>query len=62
MQVLIAPDKLPLARTIVDNELYWVYQVSSWRDESYAVTRIRADGIRPVVVVAGGSCPKDPLR
>ncbi len=53
---------LPLARMVLDNELYWVYQISSWRDEIYAVSRIRPDGVRPVVTVAGGACPKDPLR
>ena len=53
---------LPFARLLLDNELYWVYQISSWRDEFYAVSRIRADGVRPVVSVLGGGCPKDAVR
>ncbi len=53
---------LPFARLVVDNDLYWVYQLSSWRNEAYSVSRIRADGVRPVVAVAGGACPKDPVR
>lgn len=50
---------LPLARLIVDNDVYWVFQMSSWRNEVYTVARVRPDGMRPVVAVAGGSCPKD---
>lgn len=53
---------LPFGRLLVDNEAYWVYQMSSWRDELYSVTRIRPDGTRPVVAVAGGGCPKDAVR
>ena len=53
---------LPLARVVAGSELYWVYQLSSWRDEVYAVSRLRPDGVRPVIAVAGGGCPKDPLR
>jgi hypothetical protein len=47
---------LPLARLMLDDEAYWVYQISSWRDELYSVARIRPDGVRPVVAVAGGRC------
>ena len=50
---------LPLARLHLDNEAYWVYQVSSWRDEFYAVSRIRPDGAKAIVAVAGGGCPRD---
>lgn len=50
---------LPFGRVIVDREPYWVYQVSSWRDELYGVSRVRPDAVKPVVVVAGGGCPKD---
>src|SRR5260221_8889035 len=53
---------LPFGRLTIDNEAYWVYQMSSWRDELYSVTRIRPDGARPVVAVAGGGCPKDSVR
>jgi hypothetical protein len=53
---------LPFGRLMVDNEAYWVFQMSSWRDEMYSVTRIRPDGVRPVVAVVGGGCPKDAVR
>jgi hypothetical protein len=53
---------LPFGRLVVDNEVYWVFQMSSWRNEVYTVARARADGVRPVVAVNGGSCPKDPVR
>ena len=53
---------LPLGRLHVDNDTYWVYQVSSWRDELYSVSRLRPEGVRPVVAIAGGGCPKDSLR
>jgi hypothetical protein len=50
---------LPFGRILIDNEVYWVYQISSWRDEVYTVSRIRATEVRPVVAVAGGGCPRD---
>jgi hypothetical protein len=53
---------LPFGRLMIDNEVYWVYQMSSWRDELYSVARIRPDGARSVVAVAGGGCPKDAVR
>jgi len=53
---------LPFGRLTVDNEIYWVYQTSSWRNEMYNVARVRPDGVRPVVAVAGGGCPKDRTR
>ena len=53
---------LPFGRLVVDNDIYWVYQTSSWRNEVYNVARVRADGVRPVVAVAGGGCPKDRAR
>jgi hypothetical protein len=49
----------PFGRLHLDYEAYWVYQVSSWRDEFYAVSRIRPDGVKPMVAIAGGACPKD---
>jgi hypothetical protein len=50
---------LPFGRLHLDNEAFWVYQVSSWRDEFYAVSRIRPDGVKAIVAVAGGGCPRD---
>jgi hypothetical protein len=43
-------------------ESYWIYQLSSWRDEFYSVARVAVDGVKPVVVVPGGGCPKEPDR
>ena len=53
---------LPFGRMAIDNEVYWVYQISSWRDEVYTVSRIRSTEVRPVVAVAGGGCPIDGAR
>lgn len=53
---------LPFGRLLVDNETYWVFQISSWRNEVYTVARTRADGVKPIVVVSGGACAKDPAR
>jgi hypothetical protein len=53
---------LPFGRLLLNNEVYWVYQISSWRDELYSVARVRPDAVRPMVEVAGGFCPKDPSR
>lgn len=49
----------PFGRVLVDREPYWVYQMSSWRDELYGVSRVRPEEVRPVLAVAGGGCPKD---
>jgi hypothetical protein len=43
-----------------NGESFWVYQLSSWRDEFYSVARVAPDGVKPVVVVSGGGCPKEP--
>jgi hypothetical protein len=51
---------LPFGRITVDHEVYWVYQLSSWRDEVYTVSRVRATEVRPIVAVAGGGCPEEP--
>jgi hypothetical protein len=48
----------PFGRLHLDNDAYWVYQVSSWRDEFYAVSRIRPEGVKAMVAIAGGGCPK----
>lgn len=50
---------LPFGRLMIDREPYWVYQVSSWRDEIYGVSRVRPEAVRPVLAVEGGGCPKD---
>ena len=54
----------PFGRIVVpgSKNAYWVYQLSSWRDEFYNVASVTADGVKPIVVVAGGGCPKDPAR
>ena len=41
---------------------HWVFQTSSWRDEVYSVARVTAEEVRPVLVVAGGGCPKEPAK
>ncbi len=53
---------LPFGRVVLENEAYWIYQISSWRDELYTVSRVRPDAVRPMVAVAGGGCPKDAIR
>lgn len=50
----------PFGRVRVGRDTYWVYQMSSWRDEVYSVSRVSQDGVRPVVAVSGGSCPREP--
>lgn len=50
---------LPFGRLLIDAEPYWVYQISSWRDEIYGVSRSRPEEVRPVLAVAGGGCPKN---
>jgi hypothetical protein len=48
---------LPFGRLVLGDEVYWAYQLSSWRDEFYSVSRSRPDAVRPVIAVAGGGCP-----
>jgi hypothetical protein len=48
----------PLGRLVLRDDVYWVTQMSSWRDEVYTVSRIRPDGVQPVVVAEGGNCPR----
>jgi hypothetical protein len=43
-------------------DVYWMYQSSSWRNEFYSIVRVSPEGVRPVLVVAGGGCPKEPAR
>ena len=40
-------------------DVYWVYQMSSWRDEFYTVARVSPTGVDPVLAVNGGGCPKE---
>ncbi len=46
----------PFGRLMLRDEVYWVYQTSSWRDELYTVARVRPKETRPVVTVSGGMC------
>lgn len=43
-------------------DVYWIYQTSSWRDEFYSIAAAGPEGVRPVLVVAGGGCPKEPVK
>ena len=43
-------------------DVYWIHQTSSWRDEFYSVVRVTPEEVRPVLVVAGGGCPKEPAK
>lgn len=54
----------PFGRIVMPGSkaVFWVYQLSSWRDEFYNVASVAADGVKPIVVVAGGGCPKEPAR
>lgn len=46
----------PLGVVQAGDDVYWVYQSSSWTDEAYIVARLRPDGVRPAVVAPGGAC------
>jgi hypothetical protein len=48
----------PFGRFALGNDVYWVYQLSSWRDEAYIVSRIRPDDVDPMVIAEGGNCPR----
>jgi hypothetical protein len=54
----------PFGRIVMpgSKNVFWIYQLSSWRDEFYNVASVTADGVKPVVAVAGGGCPKEPAR
>jgi hypothetical protein len=47
---------LPFGRLLLRDEVYWVYQTSSWRDELYSVVRVNPKRVDPVVAVSGGLC------
>jgi hypothetical protein len=46
----------PFGRVLLRDEVYWVSQMSSWRDEVYTVMRIRPDGVEPALIADGGAC------
>lgn len=46
----------PFGRVLLHDEVYWVSQMSSWRDEVYTVMRIRPDGVAPALIADGGAC------
>jgi hypothetical protein len=46
----------PFGRLVLGDEVYWIYQSSSWRDELYTVARMRPTDVKPVVAVSGGFC------
>ena len=48
----------PLGRFSLGGEAYWAYQMSSWRDEAYVVSRMRPNDVAPVIVAEGGDCPR----
>ncbi|HEX5475043.1 MAG TPA: hypothetical protein VFX12_10315 [Vicinamibacterales bacterium] len=50
------PFMLPFGRVDLGHDTYWVYQLSSWRDEYYHVDRVRHDSIREEANFDGGSC------
>jgi hypothetical protein len=50
----------PFGRLHLDDEVFWVYQLSSWRDEVYVVTRDRPKEGKPVIAVSGGMCAASP--
>jgi hypothetical protein len=52
----------PLGRLTIDDDIYWIYQMSSWRDEIYTVALMRPEEVRPVLNVFGGECPKDAVK
>ena len=49
----------PFGRLRIDKDVYWVYQLSSWRDEMYGISRVATDAVRTVVAMPGGGCPKE---
>jgi hypothetical protein len=56
------PFMAPLGRVVLDDEIYWVYQLASWRDEMYAITRIRPDEVKPIVAMSAGMCAREQMR
>ena len=52
------PFMAPLGRLELKGDVFWVYQLSSWRDELYVVARVRPDKVEPMIAVAGGMCTR----
>ena len=52
----------PLGHLTIDGENYWVYQMSSWRDEVYTIAHMSPEEVRPVLNVFGGECPKNAVK
>ncbi|HEY7059501.1 MAG TPA: hypothetical protein VH458_23360 [Vicinamibacterales bacterium] len=48
----------PFGRLHLGDDVYWVYQTSSWTDELYTISRMTPKEVRPVVVVSGGHCER----
>jgi hypothetical protein len=48
----------PLGEITAAGDIYWVFQMSSWRDEAYTVARMRPNEVKPVVIIGGGDCPR----
>ena len=48
----------PFGRLHLDDEVFWVYQLSSWRDEAYVVTRDTPNEGKPAIAVSGGMCAR----
>jgi hypothetical protein len=48
----------PFGRLHIEKDTYWVFQLSSWRDELYAIARATDEEVKTVVAVSGGGCPK----
>jgi hypothetical protein len=47
---------LPFGRLRLDDDVYWVFQTSSWLDELYTISHDGPKDIKPVVAVSGGFC------
>lgn len=56
------PFMQPFGRLQLKGEVFWVYQLSSWRDEVYAISRVRPDKVEPVLAVSGGFCSRQQMR
>ncbi len=50
------PFLLPFGRLELAGDSYWIYQLSSWRDEYYSVVRTRPGETKQVAGYSGGYC------
>jgi hypothetical protein len=53
------PFMLPFGRLEVRGEHYWVYQMSSWRDEVYEVALVKPAQVTTAVSYNGGFCARE---